>query len=375
MAGRKVRVCIDAGHYGKYNRSPVVPDYYESDMVWKLHLMQKEILERYGFDVVLTRGSQAADRGLYDRGYAAKGCDLFLSIHSNACSSEGVDYPVVYRGYDNVGNCDELALKLAKAVAATMGTTQAGRTAIRRGSSGGEYYGVLRGARAAGLKHYYIIEHSFHTNAKATRWLQSDVNLKKLAEAECRVIAEYYGMGGNQEENRDGGKQEESASPKPGAGQTGVIPYLITTACDALNIRSGPGMEYHVVGVIREPAGKKNRYTIMEEKSGWGRLKSGAGWISLSKTRKVQEAGGQQPGSAGSEPGAGQTGAVPYLVTIACDMLNIRAGAGTVYSVVGTISEKAGEKKQYTIVEEKDGWGRLKSGAGWIKLSYTERAS
>jgi len=26
-------------------------------------------------------------------------------------------------------------------------------------------------------------------------------------------------------------------------------------------------------------------------------------------------------------------------------------------------------------VEEKSGWGRLKSGAGWINLSYTRRAS
>ena len=40
-------VCIDAGHYGKYNRSPAVPAYYESDMNWKLHLMLEEELEKY----------------------------------------------------------------------------------------------------------------------------------------------------------------------------------------------------------------------------------------------------------------------------------------------------------------------------------------
>ena len=27
----------------------------------------------------------------------------------------------------------------------------------------------------------------------------------------------------------------------------------------------------------------------------------------------------------------------------------------------------------YTIVEEKDGWGKLKSGTGWIKLSYAKK--
>ena len=124
----------------------------------------------------------------------AKGCVLFISDHSNACGTESVDYPVVYRGYDNIGNCDELALKLAKVIASTMGTAQAGRTATRKGSSGGEYYGVLRGARAAGLSDYYIIEHSFHTNTKMTKWLLNDSNLRKLAEAECKVIAEHYGM-------------------------------------------------------------------------------------------------------------------------------------------------------------------------------------
>ena len=32
-----------------------------------------------------------------------------------------------------------------------------------------------------------------------------------------------------------------------------------------------------------------------------------------------------------------------------------------------------GKKKKYTIVEEKNGWGKLKSGAGWISLAYTKR--
>ena len=63
-----MRICLDAGHYGKYNRSPVDGRYYESDMVWKLHLLQKKYLEEYGVEVILTRGSQGADRDLYGRG-------------------------------------------------------------------------------------------------------------------------------------------------------------------------------------------------------------------------------------------------------------------------------------------------------------------
>lgn len=58
-----------------------------------------------------------------------------------------------------------------------------------------------------------------------------------------------------------------------------------------------------------------------------------------------------------------------YLVRITADILNIRSGAGTAFSIVGTV--KKGQV--YTIMSEKDGWGKLKSGIGWIKLSYTER--
>jgi len=62
-----------------------------------------------------------------------------------------------------------------------------------------------------------------------------------------------------------------------------------------------------------------------------------------------------------------------YKVKTTCNVLNIRSGASMQHKVVGTISEKQGAKKTYTIAEEKDGWGKLKSGAGWINLKYTKK--
>lgn len=189
------KICLDAGHVGsKYNQSPVVKTYYESAMVWALHLKLKAQLEARGFQVVTTRTSIDTDLGVYERGTASKGCDVFISLHSNACGTESVDYPVVYRAYDNKNDVDTLALKLAKKVGELMGTAQAGRTATRKSSSGGEYYGVLRGARAVGTPYYMLIEHSFHTNTKATKWLSVDANLDKLAVAEADILAEFFGM-------------------------------------------------------------------------------------------------------------------------------------------------------------------------------------
>lgn len=58
-----------------------------------------------------------------------------------------------------------------------------------------------------------------------------------------------------------------------------------------------------------------------------------------------------------------------FLVRIKADSLNVRKGAGVGYPITTVV------KKNYifTIVDVCNGWGRLKSGAGWINLSYTER--
>lgn len=58
-----------------------------------------------------------------------------------------------------------------------------------------------------------------------------------------------------------------------------------------------------------------------------------------------------------------------YLVRITASVLNVRKGAGIGYKIATTV--KKGEV--YTIVQEYNGWGKLKSGAGWISLAYTER--
>lgn len=186
-----MKIMLDPGHYGtKYNHSPVVNEYYESVMNWKLTGYLKAELTKRGVEVGVTRTDINKDLELYTRGYKAKGYDMFISIHSNACGTESVDYPIVYRGYDKTEEND-FALKLAQLIHNTMGTKQDGRTGTRKGNNG-EYYGVLRGARAAGLNHYYIVEHSFHTNTASAKWLLDDNNLKKLAEAEAEFICSYF---------------------------------------------------------------------------------------------------------------------------------------------------------------------------------------
>ena len=88
---------------------------------------------------------------------------------------------------------------------------------------------------------------------------------------------------------------------------------------------------------------------IIGEKNGWGKI-SNENWINLKYTKKV-------------------TTAKEYKIKITATTLNVRSGPSTNYKTVQTLSKNG----VYTIVDEKDGWGKLKSGAGWISLKYTEK--
>ena len=251
-----MKICIDAGHYGKYNQSPVNKAYYESDMTWKLHNYLKTELQQYGITVVVTRPTQAGDLALTSRGKKAAGCDLFLSIHSNACNDASLDYPLACCCVS--GKADKLGQQIADKVHTVMGTKQSGRIWKRQGNSG-DYYGVLRGAASVGVPGI-LMEHSFHTNLAATNWLLVDANLKKLAEAEAAVIAAYYGI------------------KKPSA------QYLVKITAKKVGIHVEPDVKSKATGLITD----KGVYTIVETKGNYGKLKSGKGWIYLrGNTEKI----------------------------------------------------------------------------------------
>ena len=90
---------------------------------------------------------------------------------------------------------------------------------------------------------------------------------------------------GKKETNSGDKKADKKSDEKKGTEQSGA--FQVKTTCDVLNIRSGAGMSFRIVGSISETAKEKKTYTITESKNGFGKLKSGAGWIALAYTRKV----------------------------------------------------------------------------------------
>lgn len=292
VPAKKVKVCLDAGHFKKYNRCPGIPEYYESEMVWKLHLLLKKYLEQLGIEVVTTRADKNKDLDLKERGMASQGCDLFLSLHSNAVGggmNEGIDHVAVYHLVnDTTTDVDEIskafAEKIAPVIAQTMGVEDGFKILTKKsendrnkdGIFNDNYYGVLNGARLANTPGL-ILEHGFHTHSKTVRWLLDDANLDKLAKEEAECIYQFF-FG-----------KEVTVKPSGTTETKSEVPFTIrvanVSAGDVLNIRKEPSTSAVQTGALayNDP----NIYTIVEERNGWGRLKSGIGWIYLKYTKRV----------------------------------------------------------------------------------------
>lgn len=138
-----------------------------------------------------------------------------------------------------------------------------------------------------------------------------------------------------------------------------AVPFTVNVKIDDLNYRSQPSMN----GAVKGQTGK-GVFTIVEVNNGWGKLKSGVGWIWL---------GNPQYCTIGDTVKTSTPAFSPYKVRVSIKDLNIRKGPGTNYASGGLCPAGV-----YTIIEESDGagatkWGKLKSGAGWVSLDYAKR--
>lgn len=263
-----MRIILDAGHGAgrEHNRGGLL--FNEGDQNYKFSLTLKKALERYeGIEVLLTRKNGNDNPSLRERGKMYTG-DLFISLHSNAAQKS-------VRGCEIWESVKDKDHKLAEALVRTISTTlkTPNRGVKERFDGKRDWYGVLYFSKST---HSMIIEHVFHTNRE-----DSEVYLAKqnaLAEAMAKTIAEHY----NKKLKSNGKKTDNDRvnNPKDYYHTTGI--YLIKKDC---NIHAKPQMSSEIKGAVK--AG--DAYTIVEIKvkadnSVSGKLKSGAGWITLKDT-------------------------------------------------------------------------------------------
>lgn len=113
-----------------------------------------------------------------------------------------------------------------------------------------------------------LIECGFVDNASDAALLNDPGFRAKMGEALARALMAQAGQAVN----------EPAPQPAPAPAPAPSKIYKVKILVPMLNVRSGPGTNYRITRVVR----KNEVYTIVETKTGWGRLKSGAGWINVS---------------------------------------------------------------------------------------------
>ena len=136
-----------------------------------------------------------------------------------------------------------------------------------------------------------------------------------------------------------------SGTPAPGY-QDIRVNDSVKVVTDILNVRQGPGTNYDKIGYLANG----EVVTVREIRGGWGR--TNGGWISLSYVRSTDRQ---------SDPGYLSSGG---RVEVTADSLNVRSGSSTAHAICGSMTRGY----QATVLEVKDGWGRLND--GWIDLTY-----
>lgn len=191
-----MKICIDPGHFGSNYNPGVAAGYVESNFTWTYAWLLKERLEKYGVEVVLTRYNKEEDLALQARGKKAVGCDLFISVHSNATDNKP-DMDAMFVHWSVRSGGEGIGKKIGNALTMFFKQEWGGINDpcfYAQESSkypGYDYFGVLKGAASVEVPGI-IVEHSFHTCPHYCEWAMKDGNLEKMADVEVQAIVDYY---------------------------------------------------------------------------------------------------------------------------------------------------------------------------------------
>ena len=303
------KVFISAGHGGS-DSGAVGNGFKEKDLNLSIAMACGNYLKSKGVEVQMSRvKDENDDLNQEARESNAFGPDLTVSIHNNAGGGDGVE-----AWYSIVGGLGKTCAENILAEVVKIGQNSRGAK-TRKGSNGRDYYGFIRQTKAPAV----IVECAFIDNATDIQIINTESKrvvmgeaiakgilktlgiadsapattttpvTKSIEEVAKEVIAGKYGNGEARKiALKNAGYDPSAVQAKVnelvnGSKTPSFTAYKVKVTTSALNIRSGAGTNNKIVGVIRD----RGVYTIVDEKSGWGKLKSGAGWISLKYCKKI----------------------------------------------------------------------------------------
>ena len=260
------KVFLGVGHGG--NDPGAVGYIKEADVNLNMALACRDYLVQNGVEVMMSRTKDEND----DLNEEIRECnafnpDLAVDIHNNAGGGDGCE---VYHSIF-VGPGKTLAENINAELVAIGQNTRGVKT--RKSTKGNyDYYGFIRDTKASAA----IVEGVFVDNAADAA--QAD----QLEEQKAFGVAIAKGILKTLEETGKMTPATPEPAPAPAPTQAFTSYLVKITANGGLNVREQPNTNSTIKTVVK----KGEVFTIVGEENGWGKLKSGAGWISLQYTTR-----------------------------------------------------------------------------------------
>ena len=260
------KVFLSAGHGGS-DPGAVAYGMKEKDINLNIMLACRDELQRHGVTVICSRTKDEDDKVGSEVAEAnASGADIAASFHTNAGKGNGSET------FCNLNNANgkklaELCEKHVKAIGQNS-----------RGVKSGNHLYFIRKTNMTAV----LCECAFIDNDTDNDIIDTTAEQRSFGVAYAKAILEYLGIAYNSAQTTTSNTNRiptNSTSTK----------FKVKVEIPDLNIRKGPGTNYSKVGKFTG----KGVFTIVEtkagsgSKSGWGRLKSGLGWISLDYAKKI----------------------------------------------------------------------------------------
>ena len=349
------KVFIDPGHGGVDNGA-VQNGVLEDEINLQISKKIEAKLKAKGVEVKMSRYDDTY-LSLTDRTYMAnkEGSDVFVSIHQNSATNSSAKGIETYY-YSTRQDSKELATDIQNdLIQATNATDRGVKTAN---------YAVIKTASMSSS----LVECGFISNPTEAQNLSSSSYQDKVAEGIVNGIMDYLN---NNVILNNSGTQKPGDSTTTETVQTGTV-----KVSNSLNVRSGAGTNYSVLGSLSNGA----KVEIVGTSGSWYKIKYGSGYgyvskdyvtVSSSSNNSSSNSGSSNSGSSNNTtttPSTSITGIIKVN-----DALNVRSGAGTSYSVIGSLKNGA----TVEIVETSGSWYKIKygSGYGYVSKDYVTVSS
>ena len=343
------KVFIDPGH-GGYDDGAVQNGVFEDELNLQISQKIEAKLKTKGVQVQMSRYDDTY-LSLTERTRMANnwGADIFVSIHQNSATNSSAEGIETYY-HSSRQDSKELAVEIQNDLIQSTNVTNRGVKTAN--------YSVIQTASMPSN----LVECGFISNHTEAKNLSSSSYQDKVADGIVNGIMDYLATNvilNNSGSNNSNNSNNSNATTI----QTGTIKVN-----GALNVRSGAGTSYSVIGSLSNGA----KVEIVETSGSWYKIKYGSGYGYVSKDYVTVSSTSNSDSSSSSNNNTSTTTTQTGTVKVN-GALNVRSGAGTSYSVIGSLSNGA----KVEIVETSGSWYKIKygSGYGYVSKDYVTVSS